>query len=288
MGKLKTREKGGTRMDRLRRLSGQTALVAAAIGLLPIFGFGQEISTEYEWDPQWGLHEEEWYDPSDWFNDDNITDIEDTYDDDYYATDFWDYDDYVYEYGYDYDDFVTEDVEYYYQWDPVLGVWSQVEATEEASRTAASNAKQRQSQESQAEDQREQQVATAEQVVTMRGTVSHVARITPEGGDQQHTFVRLDVNRDSPVLVDVGPAVDVSEMEITKGDQIQVRGPRAKFDERFVLVAQQISRAPQQDQQYGGRPPADQGQKQMEEDQEKEEKTKPEATEEPESSDSNM
>lgn len=23
---------------------------------------------EYEWDPIWGVYEEEWYDPSDWFN----------------------------------------------------------------------------------------------------------------------------------------------------------------------------------------------------------------------------
>jgi hypothetical protein len=51
----------------------------------------------WEWDPTRGYHEEEWYDPSDWFDDDTGID----YEDDYYGT-YWD--DWRYDYtGYDYD-----------------------------------------------------------------------------------------------------------------------------------------------------------------------------------------
>lgn len=64
---------------------------------------------EWEWDSSTGYHEEEWYDPSDWFNDDNDIDYEadyyDGYDPDYYSADDYDYtsDDYQM-YGYEGDD----------------------------------------------------------------------------------------------------------------------------------------------------------------------------------------
>ena len=62
----------------------------------------------YEWEAGEGYHEEEWYDPSDWFDDDSTVDYEDdTYDygyyDDYYSPYYgWGYGGYGYDY-YDYD-----------------------------------------------------------------------------------------------------------------------------------------------------------------------------------------
>lgn len=270
------------RFERKYRIAG----VAAAVVLLPLSSaLSQEISSEYEWDPSWGLHEEEWYDPSDWFNDDNVVDIEDTYTSDYYTGDFWLYDDYVYDHGYAYD-FVDDDIDYYYQWDPVLVEWRLVEGTEEASRTAANEAKQRESRETSADDQREQQVAAAEDVITMRGTVVNIARIRPQGSDREHTFVRLDVSNERSVLVDMGPQADTDNMNIKKGKQIQVRGTRTEFgDGRYVLVAQQVSEAPP-GQQYGGRSSTKQDEKkgQHSDAQEKKQSSGKSSTEQPESS----
>jgi hypothetical protein len=77
---------------------------------------------EYEWDPSTGLHEEEWYDPSDWFDDDEGVEYEDYgplgrddrgyYD---YGYDYGLYDGYTYwDYGYGYDDYGYD---YDYGWD---------------------------------------------------------------------------------------------------------------------------------------------------------------------------
>lgn len=81
----------------------------------------------YEWEAGEGYHEEEWYDPSDWFDDDSSVDYEnDTYDYDYY-NDYtypyyqWGYDGYGYDnYDYDYDYTFDSDYEvpdYDYQFD---------------------------------------------------------------------------------------------------------------------------------------------------------------------------
>ncbi len=67
-------------------------------------GFVEAEEEAYEWEAGEGYHEEEWYDPSDWFDDDSSVDYEDDswgYYDDY----GYDYDDYGYGYGYDYDNY---------------------------------------------------------------------------------------------------------------------------------------------------------------------------------------
>jgi len=87
-----------------------------------------EIESEaYEWESDQGYHEEEWYDPSDWFDADYGVDYETDYGYgyDYDAYDTYDYDsgynygyddayDYAYDYGYDYDypDYEYADVDY--------------------------------------------------------------------------------------------------------------------------------------------------------------------------------
>lgn len=82
-----------------------------------------EVEREgYEWEPGEGYHEEEWYDPSDWFDDDSSVDYENDnygYYDDYYTPYYgWDYgaDEYeYYDYDNDYvfdDDYLAEDVDY--------------------------------------------------------------------------------------------------------------------------------------------------------------------------------
>ena len=68
--------------------------------------WGEELE-DLEYEPGEGLHEEEWYDPSDWIDFDEGIEYEyDDYDyeygyyDDAYADDDWFYD--YYDYGYDY------------------------------------------------------------------------------------------------------------------------------------------------------------------------------------------
>lgn len=71
---------------------------------------------EYEWEEGEGYHEEEWYDPSDWFDvpgegisyENGWTDY--GYYDDYYYDDYYDY---GYDTGYDYYDDTWTNGEYY-------------------------------------------------------------------------------------------------------------------------------------------------------------------------------
>jgi hypothetical protein len=78
---------------------------------------------DYEWDPTWGMHEEEWYDPSDWFDTDEGVEYEDygwLGTDDYaYDYDSGVYDGGVYDaYDYDYDPWEGE---YEYEWEEPYG-----------------------------------------------------------------------------------------------------------------------------------------------------------------------
>lgn len=235
----------------MRKIFKQRLLITSLAAAAAVLPFSGALGQQYEWD-------EEWYDPTDWFDDVNGVGVDgnvvDDYDADYYDNDFWTYDDYVYDYGYDYDAFDIDGIDEYYQWDPALEVWTVVAATEEDSKSAASMQKQSQSQSKNQE--------LAEDVTTMRGTITGIARVNPKGADQQHTFIKMDGPQGKSILVDAGPKAEPAKMELKEGKQIQVRGVRAKFGgEQYVLVAQQISESPKgQQSQYGGRD-SSQGQK---------------------------
>jgi sporulation protein YlmC with PRC-barrel domain len=79
---------------------------------------GLVAQDEREWEADEGYHEEEWYDPSDWWNDDQQVDyesdwFEDDYDDDYEYDDYDYHDDYRYRDEYDYEDNYYDDRDQY-------------------------------------------------------------------------------------------------------------------------------------------------------------------------------
>ena len=192
---------------------------------------------EYEWDPTWGLHEEEWYDPSDWFNDDNRIDYEDYgYDDPYYSDTYWNSYDYYGDYGYDYTayDPAVVGYDYYYQWSPVDQDWTEVEGDKAESDKRSADAKE------QSKDKKTKNIDEKE-VVTMRGTIKSVGKAKTKGAKQDHTFAVIEAGSGKSVLVDFGPKAQLGKVKLEKGNKIQVRGPRTKLDGRFVLVAQQVS-----------------------------------------------
>ncbi len=75
------------------------SIIALAAWLaVPGAAFAQDYGTAYEYEPGEGVHEEEWYDPSDWFDNDEAIDYEnDWYDYTYNYPETYTYDyDYVY------------------------------------------------------------------------------------------------------------------------------------------------------------------------------------------------
>lgn len=91
-----------------RAWGGTVALTAALIGLGAPGSRAQDLD-DYEYEPGEGLHEEEWYDPSDWFDEEGEGI-------DYEADDAW----------FEDEDEVDVDVDsygHYYRWDPVNEEW---------------------------------------------------------------------------------------------------------------------------------------------------------------------
>jgi hypothetical protein len=197
---------------------------------------------DYEWDSNWGLHEEEWYDPSDWFNDDDEIDYEDYgYDDNYYSDPVWDSYDYYGDYGYDYTDYdpVVTGYDYYYQWSPEDQDWTEVEGDKAESDKRSADAK-KMSEDKKSKDKNSKDIDKKD-VVTMRGTLQSVGKAKTKGAKKSHTFSVLDAGSGKSVLVDFGPKAQLDKIKLKKGNKIQVRGPRVKFGGRYVVVAQQVS-----------------------------------------------
>jgi hypothetical protein len=233
-------ESGSRRRTNLPQFARNLAL-AGAFAFTAISVPQALADDEYEWDSTWGLHEEEWYDPSDWFNEDGQIDYEGvgtyTYDDDYYYDDVWNSYGYYGDYGYEYTGYdpVTTGYDYYYQWSPVDNDWTETKGDE-----AASDQKSAEAQEM-SKDKKKKSIDKKD-VLTMRGTITSVGMAKAKGGDKDHTFVMLEASEGKSVLVDFGPKAKVGKIELKKGNKIQVRGPRTKLGGKYVLVAQQISR----------------------------------------------
>jgi hypothetical protein len=189
---------------------------------------------EYEWDSTWGLHEEEWYDPSDWFNEDNKVSYE--YDDNYYSDDVWNGYDYYGDYGYDYTgyDSATTGYDSYYQWSPEDNDWSETKGDKTVSTQKRNEAMEM------SKDKKKKSMDKKD-VLTMRGTIKSVGMAKAKSGDKEHTFVTIEASEGKSVLVDFGPMAKVGNIKLEKGNKIQVRGPRTKLGGKFVLVAQQVS-----------------------------------------------
>lgn len=120
----------------LNRLSHWAVTMLAAAGLA-LFAAASPAAAQYdeevqeeiregdfedlEYEPGEGLHEEEWYDPSDWFDvspgisyeNDGYYGDSYWYDDDYYSDDYYDYDEYGYDDDYFYDRRSWYDEDYY-------------------------------------------------------------------------------------------------------------------------------------------------------------------------------
>jgi len=220
-------------------LAGRAARNLAAAGTLAFaFAIPHAVADdEYEWDPTWGLHEEEWYDPSDWFNEDNKIDYEDyAYDDSSYTDNYWNGYNYYGDYGYDYTNYDPAVVgyDYYYQWSPEDKSWTEVKGDKSESGKRSASAKEM------SKDKKTKDIDKKD-VLTMRGTIQSVGKAKTKGAKQDHSYVVLEAASGKTILVDFGPKAQLDKVKLEKGGKIQVRGPRVKLDGKYVLVAQQVS-----------------------------------------------
>ncbi len=101
-------------LERIHWARGIASIAALAV-CFAMAGPAVVSAVDYEYEPDEGVHMEEWYDPSDWFNSDEVID---------YETDWWDYTynyptvySYDYDYDYPYEGYYGDDVTPYGEWE---------------------------------------------------------------------------------------------------------------------------------------------------------------------------
>ncbi len=187
----------------------------------------------YEWSPGEGYHEEEWYDPSDWFNDDGQVSYDyddwgyDYYDDNYRAGyDYWDS-----PYDNDYPATTYRDWDYYTDEDDPLDYdyWdSRYDYDYRAQRDRMS-------------DRNYGDRPTTHMTnSTLSGRLDGWQKRNLQGQRDSHTLVKMRLENGRSAIVNLGPNVELSRLNLDRGDRILVKGDRGRIDGKQVLMAQRV------------------------------------------------
>ena len=261
-----------TRMTNTTIRTRTLALFAGlAVGVTP--ALAQE-SRDYEWEEGEGITREEWYDPTDWFDDDvemndRITiDYEfyeaayDAYFDGYY--DAFEDDDFGSEYWNDYreEGLGTPYTEGYYDgyydarsgyaFAPAYYVFTTyapapldessasrygADRSQDTTRRRGDRAKSDSDASAKHKREASEQAGSEDRV---RGTLERVQRV--KDAESDHTVVRVRFEERDAMLVDLGPKMSFSDIPVASGDRVTFVGDKAKRDGASVLVVERISR----------------------------------------------
>lgn len=208
------------------------------------------------------VNEDEWYDPSDWFDGNNI-EYDDTYDYDPYDYTYtngydygydWDYWDDYYD-AYDWDDYNGYSAwdgyssSYWdrYDWDDTLNDDEPVEGTvysysiwvpdrdQQAQNTSASN---------QASGQGGKQAKQdGKQISRMQGTIEGVKTVKlnrSSGATGSFTLAKVKLENGQSTVVNLGRQSQLRDVNVKKGDKIQAIGRRGQIEGQAVFVAQKL------------------------------------------------
>jgi len=238
--------------------------VAAATAALGLMAAPAPAQHDYEYEADEGWHEEEWYDPSDWFDDEPYDSYMDqTMDYEYSDTAYdayWDgYFDGYYDdvYGYDYwnpDWSLTYETSYTagyadgyfdqtnnYAFTPGYYTFSYYapldnERPDDKTRSKGDRA----STDSKASDTQKKKAASKAQAQTrLRGKLTNVSRInnnTPKG----HLVASVNLKGNRPMAVDMGPEMTLDKMPADEGDRITIKGDMTQRNGRTVLIADRL------------------------------------------------
>lgn len=177
---------------------------------------------EYEYEPGEGLHHEEWYDPTDWFDTGKGIDYEDDdwgYDYDSYDHNFW-YDDYDYDdwyYDYDYDYYPERDAYYPY-------------TTREDYFTDQYRS-----------NSNEQGLGRGQRVL-LSGKIAGFRKANVRRGNRsdEFTVVKLHLSDGRSALVDLGRHSNLDRLDLKEGDKIIAGGVRRSINGQQVILAEKI------------------------------------------------
>lgn len=180
--------------------------------------------------------EDEWYDPSDWFDGNNVETAGTDYD-------WWDnrgwYD------TYDYYDYYTPYYSYY--WDPVVTGWTryEVQSDSNSSSSNVSNNSNNSNDSSASNRSGSNNRSSGKDrgMTRFEGKVDGFKKVnltTQSGQDEEHSFVRVRLRNGDSQIISLGSRVNVADLDLSKGDRIEVSGKSSRIDNRDVLVAHRI------------------------------------------------
>lgn len=192
------------------------AFLACALG-------STATADEYEYERGQGLHEEEWYDPSDWVDANDGVDYEYDWDYDWSADRDYDFDDYG-NYGYyDRAEYPSYPYTPYYNWtyDPGYRVGSVVYWTDQDRNNRDRNQQAR----NRSNDRRQnQRMNNRNERVRVYGTIEKLDQVEVFG--TTHQVAKVSTYGGNEVMVDLGPKNELSKLNLKEGQSVTVRGQR--------------------------------------------------------------
>ncbi len=159
----------------------------------------------------------EWYDPRDWFDDDEETEAASE------DNNWWD--DRGWHDRYDYTNPMATALPYsYYYWDPIVVQWAVIDSDRAS--------------------QEPQSSGGDSHTITFEGKVDGFKKVNlsnKTGRKEDHSFVRIRLKNGDSRVISLGGRVNLSDLDLNKGDSIKVSGQQTRIDNRDVLVAHQIT-----------------------------------------------
>lgn len=83
----------------------------------------------------------------------------------------------------------------------------------------------------------------------VKGMIKDTRQVEMKKGNDQHTFIRLEMQDGEEIIVDFGPGTKLRDMNLRKGDQVTIRGQVAKMDGKSILAARNVQVNEAQNQQ---------------------------------------
>jgi hypothetical protein len=250
------------------------ALMAILTAPATSFGQDEEGLSEYEYEPYEGLHEEEWYDPSDWFTyegygvnyEDNwyyddynygdpyLYDDYYGYDDTYYGDDYyWDEDEtWAYDADpYAYDDFGDDELDgdwdHGWHYDYMTDAYAQDrERQRQEQRTQADRRdrrdRQRHDRQRQARDTRQRDQRSGPVFWRTEAKVQDFRSIDVEGEDESHRIAKLQLRNGDTISADLGTRDQLRDIRLQKGDRIRIVGSEGRMNDKKMLIAHAVGK----------------------------------------------
>jgi plastocyanin len=84
------------------------------------------------------------------------------------------------------------------------------------------------------------QQGKAKKQSSLQGRVESVREVEIEGQDDQHTLVSLRLENGQSKIVDLGPRLDLEDIDLEEGSNVAIRGFPGRIDGRSVLMATSV------------------------------------------------